>query len=161
MKPLLILLVVFTVVFYGMKIAALKTNIAFAARIAMSVMLLFTAWAHVAFLKGMMLMLPEWIPFKREWILFTGVLEILFAIGISFSISRRLTAWALIVFLILVLPANIKAAMISLDFQRASYSGWGLCYLWFRIPLQFFYIAWVYLCCFQIDSFDKKGYPSK
>jgi len=42
------------------------------------------------------------------------------------------------------LPANINAARKHTDFQKATNEGNGMIYLWFRIPLQVLFIAWVF-----------------
>jgi len=47
-------------------------------------------------------------------------------------------------FFVLILPANIHAAIHHVNLETATNDGNGLNYLWFRIPLQVFYIAWVY-----------------
>jgi uncharacterized membrane protein len=63
----------------------------------------------------------------------TGVVEILVAISL------------LICLFILLLPANIYAAIKNVDYQTATYNGPGLSYLWFRVPLQILFIVWAYL----------------
>ena len=72
----------------------------------------------------------------------TGVLEILFAIGLCIAATRRLSADLLILFFLIVLPANINAAQNSVDYQKASFDGKGVGYLWLRIPLQIIFILW-------------------
>ncbi len=57
---------------------------------------------------------------------------------------RQLTAWLIILFFIAILPANIQAAIKHVDFQKGTYEGPGAKYLWFRVPLQVFFIAWVW-----------------
>ena len=111
----------------------------------MSAMLAFSAIGHFVFTKGMSLMIPEFIPFKTETVYLTGIVEIIFAIGLFFPNYRVLTAWLLIVFLIVVLPANIYASIKQLDYQKSTFDGNGLTYLWFRIPLQILFIIWIYL----------------
>ena len=108
-------------------------------------MLLFTAMGHFMFPKGMAMMIPAFIPFKLGLVYVTAGIEILGAIGLHLPEWRLVTGWMLITFFVLILPANIKAAMERLDFQKATYNGNGPSYLWFRIPLQLFFIAWVYL----------------
>jgi uncharacterized membrane protein len=49
----------------------------------------------------------------------------------------------LILLFLIMLPANIEAARKRVDFQKATFDGKGPAYLWFRIPLQCFFIAWV------------------
>lgn len=118
---------------------------ALSGRIAMSAMLVFTAVAHFAFTKGMAMMLPDFIPYKTEVVYLTGVIEILAAIGLFIPTFRTMTAWLLIVFFILILPANVYGALKQIDYQKATYDGNGLTYLWFRIPLQILFIVWTYL----------------
>ena len=47
-------------------------------------------------------------------------------------------------FFIAILPANIKASMENINYQTGELDGIGLEYLWFRIPLQLFFIVWVF-----------------
>jgi uncharacterized membrane protein len=51
----------------------------------------------------------------------------------------------LIVFFVLLLPANINAAIKHIDYQKGTFEGQGLNYLWFRIPLQILFIVWTYM----------------
>ncbi len=82
MKPLIVLLTTFVIALLVTKIINGNYKIALSARIAMSVMLLFTASAHFAFTNGMTMMIPSFIPYKTEIIYFTGVIEIMAAIGL-------------------------------------------------------------------------------
>ena len=56
----------------------------------------------------------------------TGVIEVLPAIGIQIPSARTLTAWLLIVFFIVLLPANIKAASQHVDYEKATSAGEGV-----------------------------------
>ena len=114
------------------------------AGIAMAVMLVFTSIGHFMYTKGMSMMLPSFIPFKTEFVYATGFIELLAAIGLMIPSIRKPVAWLLIIFLILVLPANIYAAIHGIDYQEGSNNGPGLAYLWFRVPLQLLFIFWVY-----------------
>jgi len=67
------------------------------------------------------------------------------ALAIHIAQLRTITAWLLILFFILMLPANIKASIENLNYQTGTYDGNGLSYLWFRIPLQILFITWVYI----------------
>ena len=145
MKPLIVLLVVFCISVVAIKLTAHKYNFPLSARIAMSAMLLFTAMGHFMFTKGMALMIPDFIPFKTGMVYLTGVIEIAAAIGLLIPGFRVLTAWLLILFFVLLLPANIKAAVGHIDIENATFNGSGLNYLWFRIPLQILFIVWTYL----------------
>jgi uncharacterized membrane protein len=145
MKPLIVLVAVFCLSIFAIRIVRGNYEFALAARIALSAMLVFTAIGHFVFAKGMSLMVPDFIPFKMEVVYLTGFLEIGFALGLFFANYRILTAWLFLLFLIVVLPANIYASFKHLDYQKATFNGSGLNYLWFRIPLQIFFMAWVYL----------------
>jgi len=145
MAPLLVLLVTFAIAAFIIRIKSKQYSLALAGRIAMSAMLLFTAIGHFVYTDGMALMLPGFIPFKTAMVYFTGVVEILAAIGLQVAKYRKLTAWLLILFFILVLPANVYAAINHIDYQKANSEGKGIDYLWFRVPLQIFFIVWTYL----------------
>jgi|SRR5690606_29055074 uncharacterized membrane protein len=123
-----------------------------AGRIAMSIMLLFTSIAHFKFVEGMAMMVPDIIPNKKLVVYITGYIEIAAAIGLLFSSTQYLTAWFLILFFIVLLPANIHAALKKVNFETGTYTGNGTSYLWFRIPLQIFFIAWVYFSCIFINN---------
>lgn len=144
MKPLLVLLVAFVVATIVLRLVAEQWLYVLAGNIAMAVMLLFTAIGHFAFTKGMTMMLPSFVPFKKALIYITGLMEVGLAIGLLISPLRETTAWFLIVFFMALLPANVYAAVKGVDYQKGSYSGPGLTYLWFRVPLQLLFIGWVY-----------------
>lgn len=144
MKPLLVLFSVFIISIILLKISRGSYEFAQSARIALSAMLLFTALGHFAFTKGMTLMLPGFIPYKTAVVYATGVIEIAAAIGLFVPSMRLLAGWLLIIFFILILPANIYAAIRKVDIQSATFDGNGVAYLWFRIPMQILLILWVY-----------------
>jgi len=144
MKPLFVMLIVFVLAVAINKFAFGDYHLALSGRISLSAMLVFSAIGHFVFTKGMSLMLPNFVPFKSALVYVTGFIEILFAIAIFFPNYRMLTAWLIIAFLIVVLPTNIYAAIKQLDYQKATFNGNGIKYLWFRIPLQIFFIVWTY-----------------
>lgn len=110
----------------------------------MAAMLIFTAIGHFALTAGIATMIPDVIPGKTALVYFTGVLGILFSIGLLVPTYRTQLAWLLIIFLILVLPANIKAALEHINYQTGEANGNGPAYLWVRIPMQLFFIGWGY-----------------
>jgi uncharacterized membrane protein len=142
--PEIILIIVFIIALLIIKRSKGTLEVASAARIGMAAMLAVTGIAHFAFTKGMAMMLPPFIPQKELIIYATGILEFAAAAGILLPRFRLITGWLLIVFFVLLLPANIYAALNHINLKTASYDGDGPAYLWFRIPLQFFFIAWVY-----------------
>lgn len=144
MKPLIVLLVTFLFTAIILRQLRKKYKLVLAARIAMSVMLVFTAIGHFAYTKGMAMMIPSFIPYKAAIVYLTGILEIAAAIGLLLSRARKLTAIFLIAYFILVLPANIYAAIHHVDYQNGTLDGPGASYLWFRVPLQVLFIIWTY-----------------
>lgn len=150
MKPLVVLLFTFVLSFFVIRLVKGEYDSRQAGRVAMSAMLLFTAIGHFAFTKGMTMMLPDFIPAKREVVYFTGFVEIAAAIGLFIPNLRQITAWLLIVFFILILPANIYAAMHQVNYQKGTLDGEGMMYLWFRVPLQMLFIIWVYLSAIRL-----------
>jgi uncharacterized membrane protein len=145
MKPLFVLLGAFLISLLVTKLFTKQFDYPLSGRIAMAIMLVFTAIGHFAFTKGMTMMLPDFIPYKTEVIYLTGFIEIIAAVGLLIPNSRLWTGWALIILFILLLPANIKAAIDHVDYQKGTFGGNGLNYLWFRVPLQVLFIVWTYL----------------
>ncbi|HCS19700.1 MAG TPA: hypothetical protein DIW47_03905 [Bacteroidetes bacterium] len=151
MKPLIVLISVFIGTLFVRKIFRGHYDFAYAGRTALSAMLLFTAIGHFAYTEGMAMMLPEFIPFKTEVVYMTGVIEIVAAIGLFIPNFRIITGWLLILFFILILPANIYAALKHIDYQQANFNGNGPVYLWFRVPLQILFIVWTYIFAIKAD----------
>lgn len=152
MKPLIVLLVSFGIAIVAIQFIKKESDILLAARIGMAVMLVFTSIGHFAFTDGMSMMIPKVIPFKVPIVYFTGVLEVLLAIGLLTSQFKVVSAWILILFLVLMLPANIYAAFHNVNYQSATLDGNGLIYLWFRIPLQILFIAWIYMSAIRVEG---------
>jgi uncharacterized membrane protein len=144
MKPLIVLLAVFVVSSLASFIAGHPADYYFCGRLAMGVMLIFAATAHFKFTRGMVLMVPRFIPYKKVVVHITGYIEILAAIGLLVKTVREPVAWFVIIFFILLLPANIYAANHKVNLEKPDICGNGLKYLWFRIPLQVLFIGWVY-----------------
>lgn len=166
MNPLIVLLSVFSLGIL-LKTLSKKSNIqlAFLGKLAMSSMLLFTGIAHFTFTEGMIQMLPESIPFRLGIIHATGILEILGAIGLLVNKVSKWTGILLILFFFAVLPANIYAALNHINPTTGALDGAGPSYLFFRIPLQLFFIAWIYRFAVASDKIQnliiKKIFPMK
>lgn len=151
MKPLIVLLFSFTISLFILKIIKKEYDFALSARIAMSIMLVFTAVGHFAFTKGMSMMIPKFIPFKESFVYLTGMFEILLAIGLLITKFKTISGYALIIFLLLMLPANIYASVNNVNLQKGTLDGNGIMYLWFRIPLQILFIIWTYISTIRIQ----------
>jgi uncharacterized membrane protein len=91
-----------------------------ATRLGLAVMLCFTAAAHFTSMRSdLVRMVPPVVPNPELMVTFTGVCEILGAIGLLVPRTRRVAALALILFLIAVLPANIHAALSGVTLRGA------------------------------------------
>jgi uncharacterized membrane protein len=145
MKPFFALITVFVIAIIVTRLTYGHPQWETAGRVALSVMLIFTAIGHFAFKKGMEMMIPPAIPFKSALVFVTGIFEVLAAITVHIPSLQVSIGWFLIIFFITLLPANIYAATKRVDYQKATYDGPGLSYLWFRVPFQLFLIAWTYL----------------
>jgi uncharacterized membrane protein len=89
-------------------------------RVGLAVMLCFTAAAHFDSMRGdMIAMVPPAVPNPEFMVTFTGICEILGAVGLLVPRTRRLAAVALIVFMLAVLPANIHAAQAGVTLRGA------------------------------------------
>ncbi len=151
MKPLITLLLTFIITLFVIKYIKREYDFSLSARIAMSMMLIFTAIGHFVFTKGMSMMIPEFIPFRENFVYLTGVFEILLAIGLLIPNYKEISGWTLIIFLLLMLPANIYASLNNVNYQKGTFDGNGLSYLWFRIPLQILFIIWTYISAIRIQ----------
>ena len=108
-----------------------------ATRYALAVMLAFTASAHFSRMKDdLVRMVPQWVPWPRAIVYFTGVCELAGAIGLLIPSLRTATGIALIAFFILVFPANVKAAQ-----AEVTLGGRAATPLWLRLPMQLLFIA--------------------
>ncbi|OCK53071.1 hypothetical protein BA768_00505 [Chryseobacterium sp. CBo1] len=134
------------------KLAQKQFQFARSGRIGMASMLILTGVGHFVFAKGMKLMLPEIIPYRLELIYITGVIEIIMAVTLLMPKYRVTTARWLIIFFIILLPANIYGAIYQVNLETGSYDGAGINYLWYRIPLQVFFILWVYFSAIKISK---------
>ncbi|MBV4359663.1 DoxX family protein [Pinibacter aurantiacus] len=145
MKPLIILIATFALSFLAILLFTGKYNFPLAGRIAICVMLISTGIAHFVYTNGMTMMLPEFIPFRKSLVYLTGILEIAAAVALLIPSWQFAAAVFLIAFLVVLLPANIYAAYNHINYEKGTFDGDGLNYLWFRVPLQVLFIVWIYL----------------
>jgi uncharacterized membrane protein len=111
-----------------------------AVRVGLAAMFLFTAVAHFnAMRHDLARMMPPGIPGPMGMVYFTGLCEIAGAIGLLVPRTRPAAAWALIVFLLAILPANIHAARAGLTL-----AGKPVTPVVPRIAMQVVFIALVY-----------------
>ena len=153
MKPLFVLLGIFLLGVVGKLInGSKKMSYEWIGRLAMAVMLIFTGVAHFVYAAGMEAMLPDWVPFRKLIVYLTGFFEFAGAVGLLLPGYYKAAGRWLIVFLIAVVPANIYAAMHHIDPLTGGTDGHGPDYLFFRIPLQLFFILWIYFSAIRLPS---------
>ena len=142
MAPLIILLIVFGILYLLDRFALRgRIGLSLAGRIAMAAMLIATGISHFTNAEQMVAMMPDFMPAKRELVYFTGACELAAVVGLIWNRTARLASILLIVFFVLVLPANIAGSLKSVNFGGMEYGPW---YLLFRVPLQVFFIWWVW-----------------
>jgi len=108
-----------------------------AARCALALMLVFTGVAHFTKTKhDMAAMVPKAFPRPMLMVYFTGVCELLGAIGLLILKTREAAGVALIVMLVAMFPANVKAAR-----EGLSIGGKVATALWLRAPMQILFIG--------------------
>jgi uncharacterized membrane protein len=89
-------------------------------RVGLAVMFCFTAAAHFNSMRpDMVAMVPPGVPNPEFMVTFTGICEILGAVGLLVPRTRRIAAVALIVLLLAVLPANVHAAQAGATLRGA------------------------------------------
>jgi uncharacterized membrane protein len=143
MKVLLVLIISFILTAVISRLFIDDWNIMLSGNIAMMLMLWFASLGHFMFTKGMVMMMPSFIPFKGALVYLTGIMEIVLGPLLIINATRHIAGIILLIMFLVMLPANINAAMKHINFEKATYDGSGTGYLWFRIPLQLLFIAWV------------------
>lgn len=111
---------------------------------ALAVMLVITASAHFvpASVTAMpnhadlVRMVPSVVPFASAMVYATGVLELLGALGLVLARTRWAAGIALAALFVLLLPANVYAAVADVPFNGGEPTP-----LWLRLPEQALYIA--------------------
>ena len=87
-------------------------------RLGLAVMFCFTAAAHFNSMRpDMVAMVPPFVPMPEFMVTFTGICEILGAVGLLVPRTRRVAAAALILLMVALLPANIHAAQAGLTLR--------------------------------------------
>ena len=126
-----------------------RLSISFMGRTAMTFMLVVTGIAHFTQTPEMVDMLPDFVPLKETVVYVTGFFEFLLALGLLPKISSKPTSIMLIVFFVCILPANIAGSIKHVELGGMEY---GPAYLFFRIPLQLFFIGWTYYFGIKVNS---------
>jgi len=111
---------------------------------ALAVMFLFTASAHFTKTRqDLIAMVPKAFPNPGLLVYFTGVLEVLGAIGVLIPATRTLAGLGLVLLLVAMFPANVNAARKGVELRGKAPTP-----LWIRAPMQLLFIGmalWIVL----------------
>jgi uncharacterized membrane protein len=113
-------------------------------RIALVLFALFFIFAGIAHFvqgEGFAAMIPEWVPFRLGLIYVTGVLEIVLAVLLLIPYTRKQARFWTAVYLIVIFPANIYAAIAGIPAPGQEEANELL--LWIRLLFQPLLIWWV------------------
>ena len=94
---------------------------------------------HVAFLRPLAAIVPDYLPKHREAVVISGALAALGGVGLLIPATRRTAAWGLVFWLIAVFPANLW--MLQHQERYPMVPAWML---WVRLPLQLPMIWWAW-----------------
>ena len=104
---------------------------------ALAVMFLFAGIAHFNQTRhDLVKMMPSVFPRPMLMIYATGVLELLGVVGLLLPRTRALAGICLIVLLLAMFPANVKAALEGLQLRGKPATA-----LWLRVPMQILFIG--------------------
>ena len=116
-------------------------------RVGLTVVLIAAGATHFLIPEQFLVAMPPWIPWHAFWIAFTGVVEIVAAVGLWGPAVRKATALALIVYFVAILPAHFHVAL-----NDVPMFGLRNPWLWVRIPFQLVFIGWAWLLRLDDES---------
>ncbi len=93
---------------------------------------------HFVEVESFAAIVPPLLPFPKLIVWVTGIMEMIFAVGLLVSRYRKQAGFWLAPFLLAVLPANIYMAMYDIPMGESVASSTAL---WIRVMLQFPLIA--------------------
>ena len=101
----------------------------------------FGIYGHILHPQSVVDLIPPVFPMRTELSYASGVLEVAFAVLI-WTPWARITGWAIIAYLVLVLPFNVYGWTVASNVP--SYVNTPN-YLWIRVPMQALFIAFAYI----------------
>ena len=85
--------------------------------------------------------MPDYIPNHKGMVFWSGVAELIGAIGMLIPLTRIYAGWGLIALLLAVFPTNIDMFVKAWTKRRWSWFMWATL---LRLPIQFWLIYWVF-----------------
>jgi uncharacterized membrane protein len=110
-------------------------------RLLLSLVFVLAGVMHFVFPEPYLRIMPPYLPWHYGLVLISGVAEILCGVALLFGRWRRIAAFAVIILLFAVFPANIYMAVAHVPFPGFMGNAWVQ---WLRLPLQFVLIAWAW-----------------
>jgi uncharacterized membrane protein len=138
-------MIVFAVMLAGILVARLAGWLGFSAlddwhaatRAGLALMFIFTGTAHFTRTRAdLVRMVPPTLPYPDALVTLTGVAELAGAVGLVVPLLARSAAYALIVLLVAIFPANIHAARIGHTIGGRPHTRFAV-----RLPLQVLWIG--------------------
>jgi uncharacterized membrane protein len=136
---MLIVLIVSFLLFRGLGLLGVPVLVTWqdCASYALAVVLLLGASARLnSRREDLIKMVPKWFPYPRQIVNFTGICEVLGAIGLLIPFTRSIAGFCLVLMFIAIFPANIKAAV-----EQIPLGGRAPTPLWLRLPMQLLFIG--------------------
>ncbi len=84
-------------------------------------------------------MMPPYLPWHRELVYLSGVIEIVLGVMLVIPRFTKLAAWGIIALLVAIFPANLYMSTNPQLFPEFSPKG-----LLIRLPFQALFIAWAF-----------------
>ncbi|MET6998334.1 DoxX family protein [Chitinophaga defluvii] len=111
-------------------------------RLAAATMFILIGVMHLLKPHKLTYMIEGLLPYAYALVILTGILEIIFGAGLLHTATQYYAAWALMVLLVLMFPANIYVAVKQLPAPGGlPASPW---YTWSRLAFQPLYILWIW-----------------
>ena len=104
--------------------------------------------AHLVIPHKFLPLVPDWVPFPKQFLLFTGLCEIAGAAALTTRRLRFMAGMMLALYAICVFPANIKHAVEGIDLPPIPNSWW---YHAPRLILQPILVWWALFCAGLIN----------
>ena len=83
--------------------------------------------------------MPPYLPWHYEFVILSGIAEVVLGIALLVPKASRLAAWGIIALLIAVFPANLHMTM-----HPELYPEIPVIALWIRLPIQGLLILWAF-----------------
>ncbi len=145
MKILLVLVAVFSLSALGLKLVNKKSDLRLALRLALSVLLLYSALGAFVSSAWLQTLLPQSFELDESRSVVAGAVELVLAIGLQIPRYQKIFAWILIGYLLFILPPVLSSSINTIYHNPQNFDSVNTEYLWFRIPIQFALIISVYL----------------